>query len=311
MPYCPKCGNVMQNDDRFCRKCGKAVYNNENQSSQVYEEQNYFKKAEVFPQKQYHSTRQTVYEGTIHKCPNCGEVVNSFTTNCHSCGFEFRDVRTGSAVEELSRQIQILESKRGTSIVSSIFQSSAFDTISIQESKIISSFYVPNTKEDVLEFMILASSNIVDNPTDLKCYNAWVSKTEQVYMKAKASFGNDPDFERIEKIYKHKMKSVRNRKIMLLSILIISFFFLGFILIMPLGHFSSEYKKEMALERELNAIVEEIQVDIKEENYDSALIKANSLYFDKSLSTSKYKEWNEQRKSLIKLINEKKKESKK
>ena len=46
--------------------------------------------------------RETVYEGNIHKCPSCGEVIGSFATKCPSCGHEFRDVNATSSVRELT-----------------------------------------------------------------------------------------------------------------------------------------------------------------------------------------------------------------
>ena len=92
----------------------------------------------------------------------------------------------------------------------------------------IRSFSIPNTKEDILEFMILAASNI-----DLKLYgeedraginspqrlisDAWLAKFEQAYEKARFSFSGYPDFVNIKEIYEKKMirleEEKRNKKI--------------------------------------------------------------------------------------------------
>ena len=90
---------------------------------------------------------------------------------------------------------------------------------------LIKNFSIPNTKEDILEFMIIASSNI-----DTKIYgnntetdsdreaasraisDAWKSKLEQAYQKALFSFSNGLELERIEKIYNQKIKEVNKEK---------------------------------------------------------------------------------------------------
>ena len=58
----------------------------------------------------------------------------------------------------------------------------------------------------------------------------------------------------------------------------------------------------------LQAIVEQIQMDIENDDYDSALIKANGLYFTEDSSENK-KKWNNTREALIEHIEELKKSS--
>lgn len=65
MAFCINCGQELAEGAKFCANCGKAV-TGESTISQ----------------------RKTVYEGNLHKCPNCGEVLNSFVTNCPTCGHE-------------------------------------------------------------------------------------------------------------------------------------------------------------------------------------------------------------------------------
>ena len=44
--------------------------------------------------------RKTVYDGAIHKCPSCGEVVNSFVSICPACGFELGQKKVSSTLEK-------------------------------------------------------------------------------------------------------------------------------------------------------------------------------------------------------------------
>ena len=92
-----------------------------------------------------------------------------------------------------------------------------------QKISLIRSFSIPNTKEDICEFMILAASNI-----DLKQYglynqafvtasqravsDAWLAKFEQAYEKASFSFANSSDFVEIKRIYDNKIKQLKKKK---------------------------------------------------------------------------------------------------
>lgn len=72
---------------------------------------------------------------------------------------------------------------------------------------LIRNYPIPNTKEDIFEFMILASSNISgDNSFSLS--EAWKSKFEQGYQKAKLLFCDEPEFEKIQTLYEKTQKRI-------------------------------------------------------------------------------------------------------
>ena len=134
--------------------------------------------------------RKTVYDGELHKCPNCGELLNSFVTNCPTCGYELRSIKTNSPVNELAKKIE-----RTSSVNEKI--------------ELITNFYVPNTKEDICDFFILAVSNLEDTYYDTD--DAWRAKLEQTYHKARISFGKSPEFEYIDELYKKTIDKVSKR----------------------------------------------------------------------------------------------------
>lgn len=72
-----------------------------------------------------------------------------------------------------------------------------------QRDDLIRNFYIPNTKEDICEFFILAVSNIKARDD---CEDAWRAKLEQAYQKARLSFGNDSSFSEINKLYESVTK---------------------------------------------------------------------------------------------------------
>ena len=306
MAYCTKCGTKLRGSDRFCPGCGAQVDSGDNE------------------------TRSQVFHGSIHKCPNCGETVEAFTAKCPTCGYEFRDAKGSSAVREFSERIDQLQSQKKLptvfSGVAKVFGVGKTDNTEEQILDTIRNFAVPNTKEDVFEFMILASSNIntsvisAENSHEaganseeefnaMKARNdAWLAKLEQVYQKAKLSFGDDPDFSKIEEIYTRTTGSIaaaekkKRRSSMFagLSLAIMAALGISFFVIKGCSHSLKE--------RQLQQTVQEIQVDIANEDYDAALVKAQTLHMDDDWSSESEEHWDQQRESLIELIKEKKAE---
>jgi hypothetical protein len=81
-------------------------------------------------------------------CPNCGKQVPPMTLKCE-CGYEFTKAKAISSVQELVDKIDMINMD--------------YTSVAEREKKIcdaIELFPVPNTKEDILEFMSLAVSNI-------------------------------------------------------------------------------------------------------------------------------------------------------
>lgn len=163
MAFCTNCGKQLDEGAKFCSTCGAAV-------PQTTWEEN--------------SERKTVYDGELHKCPNCGEQINSFVAVCPACGYEFRGAKTASCVKELAAKLEPVSDPE-------------------QRDDLIRNFYIPNTKEDICEFFILAVSNIKARDD---CEDAWRAKLEQAYQKARLSFGNDSSFSEINKLYESVTK---------------------------------------------------------------------------------------------------------
>lgn len=171
MAYCVNCGAQLQNNDKFCANCGQIVTANKTENT----------------------TRKVVYDGEIHKCPNCGEVLDSFVTVCPACGYELRGASTTSAVKEFAFKLENAVTEH-------------------QKANIIRSFPIPNTKEDICEFMFLASSNI-SGAVDNNIFEAWVSKFEQTYQKAQITLHDDQTYSLIQEIYEKTEKEIKKERI--------------------------------------------------------------------------------------------------
>lgn len=208
MAYCINCGKEMPEGAKFCAECGIAVGTERHADG---------------------SQRKTVYEGELHKCPNCGEVLNAFTVCCPTCGYEVRGSQAVSSVRELAYKLESIEKSRehtkSRSLIGKLYGSDGqLGKTDEQKISLIRSFSIPNTKEDIFEFMILAASNI-----DLKLYglgnqgvitasqravsDAWLAKFEQAYQKAQITFGMTPEFLNISKIFEDKMKALKRKQL--------------------------------------------------------------------------------------------------
>lgn len=169
--YCSNCGKQLAEGSKFCNSCGSQVGSSEQSASD--------------------SKRKIIFDGKIHKCPNCGSRLDSFEHKCKDCGYELRGSNVTNVVKELAEKLEKTDSSN-------------------KKNELISNFYIPNTKEDIYEFFILAISNLT---TDSKCEEAWKSKLEQTYHKAKLSFGKTSEFEYIDKIYAKTMRIYKNKSL--------------------------------------------------------------------------------------------------
>lgn len=140
---------------------------------------------------------------TVAYCPACGEVVGKNETKCPACGFEIRDASEGS-IALLSEKLDKIEAMRPRKN-----KDDGEDEISATDKRkinLIQTWPIPNTKEDLYEFMSMASGNATSSrgsftsATDTALMSAWLSKFEQSYAKAERLFGADDDFELIKKL---------------------------------------------------------------------------------------------------------------
>lgn len=167
MAYCMNCGQQLPDGAKFCANCGKVVGASQNETTEQ---------------------RKTVYEGEIHKCPNCGEILSSLAVICPSCGYEIRGSKASNSVKEFAMQLANAENDK-------------------QKITLIQSYPIPNNKEDILEFLILAATcfepgeNLTDDSVKKDVSDAWYAKVEQSYQKAKMLFANDADFIKIQNVY--------------------------------------------------------------------------------------------------------------
>ena len=154
-------------------------------------------------------------EGEVRKCPHCGARVRSFRTTCEECGYEFRNAEAVKSAAVLFEQIKSLEMEKTRELAlhenNKNKQLEAFGGVYSSERRkerddltrrlnesgkaivkkfseakasLIKLYAVPNTNQDLLEFLTMAAAAACRNDGDVEEEEeAWLQKTDQIYQK--------------------------------------------------------------------------------------------------------------------------------
>ncbi len=225
MSFCSKCGKELNPNAQFCSACGTAVgYDN--------------------------TERKTQYDGGVHKCPNCGGILDAYEIRCEDCGWERRNIEAANSTKKLveqlneidAEQLPLKEETETKSVMKFIFgrdfkksnsnlyiqRKEEFEKNKTQrKANLIRMFPIPNTKEDILEFLQLASSQVSGKSKSKdEVFQAWKIKVTQCEQKAKLLLVEDKDFKNLQDLNnkteeKKKEGLVRNILIGIAVILLI------------------------------------------------------------------------------------------
>jgi hypothetical protein len=167
-----------------------------------------------FNNRQEASINKSNKEGEIKKCPSCGSVVQSFSTKCMDCGHEFRGVDANQLVKQFHQKLLEIENKRedeetnplksiGAMLSKSLSGRGLADKVDLEKMQLIKSFPIPNSKEEILEFLSIALpestvkirkmlfATIDEDKVKEEMKKVWYTKCEQIIMKARFSMKED------------------------------------------------------------------------------------------------------------------------
>ena len=293
MAYCVNCGTEIVSNAKFCQKCGHPT-GTQNDTS----------------------TRKQEFAGKIYKCPNCGEVLKAFEINCPVCGHELRGTKASSAVKEFALKLEAIESRREYEKPRGLFAAAeAQQRVSKtdeQKISLIKNFSVPNSKEDMLEFMILATSNMNMNAYDSantattkaekEINAAWFSKVQQVYEKAKRSYSTDDVFAEIKELYDQCNININKakKKGILKWILLLGWIPILFVVVFGILGVTEPKAEKAEIER-LESIVAEVQQALDNKEYKHALRIADSIDYQR-YDVDMERKWDIQREYWVEKV---------
>jgi hypothetical protein len=172
--------------------------------------------------------------GDVKKCPACGSIAQSFATKCADCGTEFRNIVASQNITKFFEKLDELESNRKDVLFNTTKDKSGFSvgkllkwwifwwiliplklinfiinkskpamwsTTDSRKEEMIMNFPVPNSREEIIEFITLSVSKIKqvsfmkkfdeEGKYINKWNSIWKKKAEQVFIKAKLSMKDD------------------------------------------------------------------------------------------------------------------------
>ena len=152
----------------------------------------------------------------LSKCPACGGVLPAYAARCTDCNFEISQRDTNVTIQKLFEMLNEIESSRqdetdlsnpmaaiGNFYAKSFSSILGPGTIERKKMEVISSFPIPTTKVDMLEFLALAlpkakqkgnflTRNSAENKVHNEMVPVWKTKCEQIIIKARFSLKEDP-----------------------------------------------------------------------------------------------------------------------
>lgn len=253
--------------------------------------------------------------GDVRKCPGCGAIAETFATKCADCGTEFRNIGSNKNIIKFFEKLDEIESQRKESIytekegfdfdnvgcgsiVKWLFfwwlllpiailkfimdrsKPAQWSTTDSRKEDLIMNFPVPTAREEILEFLTLASSRIHSNTyfnsfseqAKYKgAWNAiWMKKIDQIHTKAAIAMKNDKEsFEDVNRITSAARSIIKGNNQKLVHIFVA--FLIAIAILFVWGYNKSE--EQRVIDQGIDKQVIEVESVIKNNDF----VKADSL----------------------------------
>lgn len=180
----------------------------------------------------------------LRKCPNCGTPITDVTMKCPECGYVFPQVATNQVSTMLFQQLNSTRSNA-------------------RKKQIIESFPIPNSKAELLEFLLLSKPYMEGASGSYA--KSYLQKYSECIGRCKLFFPDDDDFsvfiQDYERMIAQKQESNKRRKRQLfLSLLVIGFAIAAYYLLPQILSKREENRQEKQYNRQVEQFYSMLEI---------------------------------------------------
>lgn len=220
--------------------------------------------------------------GDVRKCPACGAIVPSMAAKCPECGYEFTNVEANSSTRLLMQKIDEIQAQYAelTANVDNKDEK-AISTRDYQvkrqlndrTAQLIQNFPIPNTREDLIEFLTLCIGNSKADSVMLDGNDpvtpAWRKKLQQVIAKVKVALPNDQQAQELIDEYEGKRENSKKKgKKIAIGIVVLIVIALLIAFLVP---------KEMSPKEQVKTLSEQVVEMVNKGDLDGAKTSLNNV----------------------------------
>jgi hypothetical protein len=174
---CPSCGSVLQSFQTKCNDCGHEIRNIDTvaSSQKLFDllQAATLRNSKALSDHELQKSQRLDSLSLKHNSD--GSLVKIFASSSRN---KNQDEEREDLIREMNKDRNKIE-----------------QSLEIEKANIIKNFPVPNSKEDLLELLAMASSNAYDNDGFVgEEEEVWIQKTDQIYSKIKITAEKDPEF---------------------------------------------------------------------------------------------------------------------
>lgn len=219
--------------------------------------------------------------GDVRKCPACGAIVPSMAAKCPECGYEFTNVEANSSTRLLMQKIDEIQAQYAELTANvdnkdeSTIRTRGYQVkrqLNDRTAQLIQNFPIPNTREDLIEFLTLcigskADSIMLDGNDPVT--PAWRKKLQQVIAKVKVALPNDQQAQELIEEYEGKRENSKKKgKKIAIGIVVLIVVACLIALLVP---------KEMSPKEQVKALSEQVVEMVNKGDLDGAKTSLNNV----------------------------------
>ena len=220
--------------------------------------------------------------GDVRKCLACGAIVPSMAAKCPECGYEFTNVEANSSTRLLMQKIDEIQAQYAELTANvdnkdeSTIRTRGYQVkrqLNDRTAQLIQNFPIPNTREDLIEFLTLCIGNSKADSIMLDGNDpvtpAWRKKLQQVIAKVKVALPNDQQAQELIEEYEGKRENSKKKgKKIAIGIVVLIVVACLIALLVP---------KEMSPKEQVKALSEQVVEMVNKGDLDGAKTSLNNV----------------------------------